>query len=185
MSEPPRPRRWWPIVAGVFVLLGVIAAGIGVASVLWFRDKVEMRPGTSRADAEAAFAAERAHFADPRPLLVVGDDRRTRRAAGIESRANAGTIEALRIIAWNPDDGHMAVIALPFWLLRLKSGPFQLGEQVRIAAGGEPGLQARDIERYGPGALTEISAKDLERFGPGVVLETESPKGDHVLVTAR
>ncbi|MFN7976664.1 MAG: hypothetical protein U0P30_00920 [Vicinamibacterales bacterium] len=182
MTEP-RKRRWWPIVAGVFVLLCVVVAGIGVASVLWFRDKVEMRPGTSRADADAAFAAEKARFTDPRPMMLVGDDRRTRIAPDIEGRANPGAIDAVHVLAWNPDDGHMATITLPFWLVRMKAGTFRLGSNADSSA--DAGLQAKDLERWGPGGLVELSAKDLERYGPGIVLETESPKGDRVLITTR
>lgn len=167
MTAPPRKRRWWPIVAGVIVALCVVVAGLGVASVLWFRDKVVMRPGTSRADADAAFAAEKARFSDTRPILVIGDDRRPRFAENTEARTGGGAIESLRVLAWSPDDGHLATVTLPFWMLRLKSGSFHFGEYV--PGSDESGLQ--------------IDAKDIERYGPGVVLETESPSGERVLIT--
>lgn len=172
MTEPARKRRWWPIVAGVVVALCVVVAGLGVASVLWFRDKVDMRPGTSRTDAEAAFAAERALFPDQRPMLVVDDHRRPHYAEGGEGRRNPGEIESLRVLVWNPDKGEMATITLPFWLLRMKAGTFRFGQYLPDMDEGE-------------GDAVRIEAKDLERYGRGIVLETETPKGDRVLITTR
>lgn len=169
MTTRDGKRRWWLIAAGVAVALLMVVAGLGVASVLWFRDKVEMRPGTTRVDADAAFAAEKAQFADTRPMLVLDDNRRPRYADGVEGRANPGAIESLRVLAWNHDNGEMATITLPVWLLRMKSGSFRFGDYVSDM--GDDGVR--------------IEAKDLERYGRGVVLETESPDGDRVLITTR
>lgn len=169
MTEPTRKRRWWPIVAGVVVALGVVVAGIGVASVLWFKDRIDIRPGATRPDAEVAFAAEKALFPDTQPMLVVDDRQRPRFADAADRRKNEGTIESVRVLAWSHDSGELATITLPFWLLRMKSGTFRFGE--RLPGVDDSGLQ--------------LDAKDLERHGPGVVLETETPTGDRLLITAR
>lgn len=170
MTEPTRKRRWWPIVAGVVVALGVVVAGIGVASVLWFKDKVDIRPGATRPDAEAAFATEKAQFPDTQPMLVLDGSQHPRFADTANRRKNDGAIESVRVLAWSHDSGELATITLPFWLLRMKSGTFRFGERL-------PGVD--------DGAGLQLDAKDLERHGRGVVLETETPQGDRLLVTAR
>lgn len=163
-------RRRWPLVlAGVVVFLGVVVIGLGVAATIWFRDSVQVERGTSRAAAQAAFDTARRQFPDPRPILELGDDRRPRYVPGLESRRNPGEVNALHILAWEADEGALATVALPMWLLRLKTGPIVFGEYVS-------GMDDHGVR---------LEPKDLERYGPGVVLDFETADGNRVLLTAR
>lgn len=162
-------RRWLPIVAGVVVLLVVVAAGVGTVSVLWLKEQVHVESGTSAAEAAAAFDAATRRFPDPRPLLTIGDDRRPQYAFEPGTRRNPGTVSALGILAWDERQRALATVTLPLWLLRLKSGPIAFGEYVS-------GLDDRGVR---------LQAEDLERYGPGVVVDLQTPDGRRVLLTAQ
>lgn len=161
-------RKWLPIVAGVAVLLVFVAIGVSVAGFMFFRQNIEVARDTSTADADAAFANAVAHFPDQRPLLTLDANRLPSRTSGIESRRNPGTVEALHVLAWDADEGALARVTLPMWLLRLKPGPIVLGD-----------LDEVNVERL------QLTADELERQGPGIVLQYEGRDGDKVLLTTR
>lgn len=163
-----KKRKWLPIVAGIAVLLVFVAIGITVAGVMFFRQNVDVARETSTADADKAFAEAAGQFTDQRPLLTLDEDRLPSRTRGIESRRNPGTVEALHVLAWDADEGALARVTLPLWLLRLKPGPIVLGD-----------LDNFDVERL------QLTAEELQQRGPGVVLQYEGRDGDKVLLTAR
>ena len=162
-------RRWLPIVAGGLVLVAMVAIGVGVVSVMWFRDQVDVARGTDRTTAEAAFATARRQFADPQPILEMGPNRHPVFVPGAERRKNPGRVTSVQILAWDADEHALATITLPMWLLRLKSGPIVFGQYVS-------GMDDGGVR---------LDPKDLERYGPGVVLEFEGPRGNRVLLTAQ
>lgn len=162
-------RRWLPIVAGILVLCAVVIAGGAIASVLYFRDRVQITRGTGRADAMAQLDAARRRFPDPRPLLVMGDDRRPRFTEGLAEHRNPGAIEAVHVLAWDADDGAFVNVSVPMWLLRLKSGPIGFGEYMS-------GLDDHGVR---------LEPKDLDRYGPGVIIDIAEAGGDLVLLTAQ
>lgn len=163
-------RRRWPFVlAGAAVFLVVLVVALVVVGTMFFRNNVQVAHGASRESALAAFDAAKQPFPDARPVLVMGDDRRPVFAQGLESRHNPGTVTSLRVLAWDADDGALADITLPLWLLRLKSGPIRFGEYVS-------GMEERGVQ---------LETKDLDRYGPGILLEFAAPDGDRVLLTAQ
>jgi hypothetical protein len=111
------------------------------------------------------FASVRARFATERPLIEL-DER------GDFIRANtdrpAGTVrpQTLNVMAFDPDEEKVIRMALPFWLLRLKSGGSH------FSMNGE----AVDL------AKMHLTVEDLERFGPALILDHQDRKGSHVLV---
>ena len=162
-------RRWLPIVAGVVVLLVVVAAGVGTVSVLWLKEQVQIESDTSTSEAAVAFDAATRRFADPRPLLTIGDDRRPQYAIEPGMRRNPGTVSALSLLVWDERRRTLTTVTLPMWLLRLKSGPIAFGEYVS------------GMDEHG----VRLQAEDLERYGPGVVVDLQTPDGHRVLMTAQ
>lgn len=162
-------RRWLLILAGVCVLVGVVVVGVGALSWFYFRDRLDIARGTSRREALARFETERQRFADRRPLLVMGADRRPRYADGVVEHRNAGDVAAFNVLAWDSDDGALVSVSVPMWLLRLKSGPIGFGEYVS-------GMDDHGVR---------LQPEDLQRYGPGVLLDIEGPDGDLVLLTAQ
>lgn len=161
-------RRWVPIVGGVvalLVLLGIVATTI---SIVWLRERTTLSRDVSVTRASEAFAAAKERFADPRPAIELGDDRRPRPAAGTPRR-NPGSISELRVLAWGAKEQALADVTLPLWLLRLKSGPIVFGSYVS-------GLDDRGVR---------LTAEEIERLGPGVLIDFTTPSGDRVLVSAQ
>jgi hypothetical protein len=162
-------RRWLPIVAGIVVLVGMVVVGVLVASLFWLREQATVRKEVAPAEVAAAFDEATRRFPDPRPAIGFDDDRRPRILDYASSRRNPGTITSLQAVAFEPRDRALARITLPFWLLRMKSGPIRFGEYVS-------GLEDRGV------ALT---ADDIENFGPGVLLDYSDAGGRRVLLSAQ
>jgi len=162
-------RRWWPIVAGVAVLLVFVAIAAIAVSVAYFSEHASVERDIDETRAAAAFAAAIARFPDPRPVVTFDADRKPRYVEGIAGRSNPGTVTTVHVLAWDPDERALATVALPMWLLRLKSGPIEFGAYVS-------GLDDRGVR---------LETADLERYGPGVLFDLRSPSGERVLLSAQ
>lgn len=165
----PPLRRWLPIVAGIVVLAGIVVAGVLVASLFWLRDQASVRQEVSAGDAAAAFDEVTRRFPDPRPVIVFDDERHPRIVDGAGARKNPGSISSLHAVAFDPRDRALATITVPFWLLRMKSGPIRFGEYVS-------GLDERGVS---------LTAEDIDRFGPGVLFDYSNADGHRVLLSAQ
>lgn len=163
-----RPR--WPLIlAGVAVVVAVVAIALAVVGTMFFRDNVQVARGASQNDARLAFEQAKRAFADPRPLLMMGDDGSPAYAPGIDTRRNPGTVTSVQILAWGAQEDTLATVTLPAWLLRLKSGPIRFGQY------------ASGMDEH----VVQLDPKDFDRYGPGVVLEIKAPNGDRVLLIAQ
>ena len=151
--------RMLMIVVGLVALLAVL----GLGSALWlFTQSFD----TGRADestAQAEFDRVRQQFDGVQPVLDVRDGEPVIVRKPNRTAARIG-LTTLHVIHWDPDDESFTRIDLPFWLLRLKSGPIEIGTEV----GSEGEL--------------DLTVEDLERFGPTVVLDHTGEGGDRVLV---
>ena len=148
------------IIVGVFVLLVIL----GLGSAVWlFTSTVDIGEA-DEASAVREFERIRARFAGVQPVIVVEDGEPTvaRRPAEGTPRADLST---LRIVAWDPDDRTLARIDIPFWLLRLKSGPIEIGTSHPPFGNGNLG----------------ITVEELEQLGATLVLDHEDRDGDRVL----
>lgn len=163
------PRRWLPIVAGIVVLVGIVAIGVMVASVVWLRDQATVNGEVSAEHATSAFIEAAKAFPDPRPAIAFDEDGRPRLLDHASERHNPGKVTTLRALAWDPRERALATITLPLWLLRLKSGPIRFGEYVS-------GLDDRGVS---------LTADDIAKFGPGVVFDYSTPAGRRVLLLAQ
>jgi hypothetical protein len=66
------------------------------------------------------------------------------------------------VLAYNDDDGNLVKMDIPFWLLRMKKGPINLG----ASAGNwsdRVKITVEDLERYGPGIILEASPRERGR----------------------
>lgn len=169
MSEmdglPPKPkRRWIPIVLGIVFLLFVLAVGAVIFSVAWFRQNLQVTE-VSATNAAQEFDAIRAKFAGQRPLLELRDGRPEYVAEREKEPRSTVQLTTLHLMAWDEDDEELVKFALPFWLLRMKSGP--IGFSSYASGIDRVSLRPEDIERHGPGLILDVTE---DRRGRGRVL---------------
>jgi hypothetical protein len=157
-----RKRRWVPIVLGVLFLLVCVAIGGMIVVASLFRQSVDSQPSNAD-EATAAFNEVRSRFGGRPPLLEFRNGE-PHRLATIDKRSTV-TLQHLKVLVWDPDDSHLTRVELPFWLVRLKSTPIDLGSYAAgIADGDGDDLRVEDLEAYGPGIVVEHTTREGERL---------------------
>jgi hypothetical protein len=159
-------RTWiWVVVAIVVIgILGIIAmAGVGI---YFFSQHVETRI-ESPVGASRQFEQVNRRFSGQKPLIELDEHGRYLRS-DTERQAPAGakTPEALHVMAFNPEDGRIVRVDIPFWLLRLKLR----GSSIDFNG------QRMDLEDL------KLSVEDLERYGPALIVDHRASSGQRVLV---
>ena len=161
-------RRWVLILFGVAVLVVFIGIGAIIAVTAWFQQNLQVETRTAAA-AEQEFDAVRKQFADRLPLLEMHDGRPRFTAEHDQpAPASPARLESLNVLAWDPDDQHLARVAIPFWLVRMKAEPFRFSA---YASGFDDRIDLRP--------------QDIEKYGPGIILDTQRDSGARVLLWAR
>jgi hypothetical protein len=159
-------KTWvWVVVAIVVLgILGVVAmAGVG----LYFFSQHVHTKVTSPASAAREFEEVSARFTGQKPLIEL-DDRghllrsNTKRPTPAKTRP----LDALHVLVFDPDDGRIVRITIPFWLLRLKM------RGTTIDFNGN----RMDLEDL------KLTVEDLERWGPTLIVDQRSERGERVLV---
>jgi hypothetical protein len=164
-----RVKTWvWVVVAVVVIgILGIIAmAGVGI---YFFSQHIETRT-ESPAGAARAFEQVSSRFSDQKPLIELDEHGRYLRSnTDRQAAPGAKTPEALHVMAFDPDDGRIVRVDIPFWLLRLK-------------------LRGSSIDFNGHRMELEdlkLTVEDLERYGPALVVDHRARSGERVLVWAQ
>jgi len=165
MSGSGKRRTWiWVIVGilGCFILGMIAVAGAGVYFVA-HHFAVER---TTSSNALRTFDTTRATFATAKPLIEWDSMDRPREAERVTERPTSSSKPTnLYVLAWNPEDGRLARVTLPFWLLKLGR------RKMNFLDNGD-----FDFERL------EFDVPELERIGPALVLDYRSPAGERVLI---
>lgn len=156
----------------IWVIVGVIAFGIlcviaiAGAGFYYVTQNINART-VSSATAADEFDKVRKQFTGQKPLIELderGDFLRSNTDRPVS--ANAKSPETLYVLAFDPDDGGLVRVSVPFWLLRMKS------HGAKIDLGGS----RMDLEDL------KLSVEDLERYGPCLILDQKNEGGDRVLV---
>ena len=160
-------RRNWPwILFGVGVVIVVVGIAAIVAITAWVQQNLSVQDSDD-VEAEREFEAVRARFSGRPPLLELRDGRPVYTGGKPpDAQASRTPIERLHVLVWDPNERKLASFAMPFWFLRLKSGPIGFSS---YASG-------MDDEGF------DLRPEDIEKFGPGIVLDGTSPSGERVLV---
>jgi len=164
MAGKVKPWVW--VVLGVLVVcvLGVVAmAGLGF---YFFSQHIDTR-AASPASAAREFEEVRTRFSGQKPLIEL--DRRGRFLKSNVDRPaqpDRARPEQLFVMAFNPEDGRIVRVTIPFWLLRLK---------MRGATIDFNGSRM-DLEDL------RLTVEDLERFGPTLIVDHNTSDGERVLV---
>ncbi len=161
-----RLKTWvWVVLAVVAVcILCVIAvAGVGV----YFFTKHINTKAVSATTAAQDFEQVARGFAGQKPLIELDEHGRYLRAnTDRQAPPNAKPPEELHVMAFDPDDGRIVRVNIPFWLLRMKM------RGTTIDFNGN----RMDLEDL------KLTVEDLEHFGPTLIVDHRSSSGERVMV---
>ena len=162
-------RTWVWIVAGiaVFCVLALVAV---VGSAFFYMSRHIETKSATPASAAREFEAVRSGFSGQKPLIELDRNGRFVRAhTDRPAPPNAAVPDQLRILAFDPSDGRIVQVSVPFWLLRMKAG------NATIDLNGSK-MDLEDLR---------LTIHDLERQGPSLIVDHQAPDGDRVLVWSR
>ena len=161
-NAPPKRRTWVWVVVGVLFVLLVLAIGGIVFSVAFFRQSMTVTD-MSPTSADAQFEAVRGKFANQQPLIRLVDGRPEYDAERAPTSPSVKPLQTMHVMAWDDDEEKLVTFALPFWLLRLKSGPIRLSAYSQGWDDRVVSFRVEDIERHGPGLLLDVNEKSEGR----------------------
>jgi hypothetical protein len=168
MAPPQKKRTWVWVVLGIFFVFVVIAIAGITFTVAFFRQSMTVNAMNPTRAAEE-FDAVRARFPGQEPLIRMVDGHPEFIAErATKSAAVTTPLKTLHMMAWDDDEEHLVTFAVPFWLLRLKSGPIRMSAY-------QQGWDDRGVS---------FRIEDLERAGPGIVLDFSERREGRVLIWA-
>jgi hypothetical protein len=156
---PQKKRTWLWVVFGIFFVLFVLAVGGIMFTVAFFRQGMTVAAmNLDRANAE--FEAVRARYPGQQPLIRIVDGRPEFVAErATPSGASTPPLKTMHLMAWDDDEEQLVTFAIPFWLLRLKSGPIQLSAYAQGWNDGGVSFRIEELERAGPGIVLDFSER--------------------------
>jgi hypothetical protein len=159
-------KTWVWVVLGIVVIgvLCVVAmAGVGL---YYFSQHVQTSAASS-VNAARDFDQVKARFEGQKPLVELDEHGRYLRSNTDRTPPpNAKPPESINVMAFDPREGRIVRLSIPFWLVRMKM------------RGATIDLNGRhmDLEDL------RVTAEDLERFGPTLIVDHKNADGERVLV---
>jgi hypothetical protein len=166
-TPPPKKRKWLAIILGVVFFFGIMAVGCVVVAVSYFRQNMAVTE-TSEEAALRELDAIRARFPGQEPLLQMVDGQPEMTASRTSQTPTKTSLTTLHIAAFDTDEGNLVKFSLPFWLVRMKSGP------IRISA-YQQGWDDRGVS---------FRVEDIEKHGPGIIVDVTQPREGRVIIWA-
>jgi hypothetical protein len=159
-------KTWVWVVLAVIVtgVLGILAmAGIGL---YFFSQHIDTK-AVSPANAAHDFEQVKARFVGQKPLIELDAHGRFLRSHTDRTPPrNAKAPESINVLAFDPDDGRIVRVNIPFWLVRMK----MRGATIDLNG------NHMDLEDL------KLTVEDLERFGPTLIVDHRNADGERVLV---
>jgi hypothetical protein len=160
-------RKTWILIIvgglGVFVVALIAVAGAGV----YFVTRHVHTVHASDTEAMQQFEAVHGTFPGQRPLYEMDEGQRPQQTRPLSDvPTSARPANDLRVLAWDPEDGHLVNVTLPFWVLRL-------GKQKMDVVRNDRGF---NIERL------NLDVDELARIGPSLVFDFRNRQGVRVVV---
>lgn len=146
-------------VIGVLVFLSIVGVSLGA----WFFASVFERDTADERAAAVSFDEIRHRFAGVEPAFGITGDERAEIRREPPSTSPQRPLERLQVLTWDRDDKGLARVTLPFWLLRLKTGPLNVSGKVMIDH-HHVDVTAEQIERYGSTLLLDHQGRDGNRL---------------------
>lgn len=163
MNGDKKPKRTWVwVVVGIFFVVVVLAIGGITFTAMWFQQNLTVTEISDRG-AAGEFDAVRARFAGQQPLIEVRDGRPQYIAERASQKNSTVPLKTIHVMAFDNDEGKLVNFSLPFWLLRLKSGPIRLSAYSQGWDDRGVSFRVEDLEKFGPGLLMDINEEDEGR----------------------
>lgn len=153
--------RWAQVLIGVAIIAVFLGIGAIIAVTAWFSQNMVVNSSTAR-EADDEFEKVRRHFKGQPPLIELKDGV-PRYVTGRTTPSSPQQLTTLHILAWDSDDEKLASVNVPWWVLRLKSGPIRFSSYASGLDDEEVKLRPEDIEKYGPGIIMEVTGRRGER----------------------
>jgi hypothetical protein len=154
-EQPRKKRSWVPIVLGVLALGFVLTVGGCFVAISFLRQQMTVTD-TSASSAETEFEKVRARFAGQKPLIEMVDGKPQYAADRAAPSPPPAPLKTMHVMAWDDDEGKLVTFSVPFWLLRLKSGPIQLSAYSQGWDDRGVSFRVEDLEKHGPGLLLDV-----------------------------
>jgi hypothetical protein len=164
-APPKKKRTWLWVLLGVFAFFVITGVSLALFTAYYIGSHVEIVE-TPPPDAGKTFDEVRAKFPGQQPLLQFTNGEPS--ALTPTPTPSTVRLQTLHIIAFDDDEGRMVRVDVPFWLLRLKSGPIQFSSYASS-------FDDRKVK---------LSVEDIERRGPGIVMDLSEPNEGRVLIWA-
>ena len=72
-------------------------------------------------------------------------------------------LTSVHVIAYDRDEGNTVTFSLPFWLLRMKSGPIRISAYQQGFDDRGVSFRVEDIEKHGPGIIVDVTERNEGR----------------------
>ena len=162
-APPQKKRTWLWVILGIFLLVTVLSVGCVVGAVLLFRQNFDVQR-TSEQAAMQQLDDIRAKFSGQQPLIQLVDG--TPHVVERVAAQGAPPIKTLHVIAFDSDEENLVNFSLPWWVVRMKSGPIRISAYQQGWDDRGVSFNVEDIEKAGPGIIADITR---EREGRVVI----------------
>jgi hypothetical protein len=157
--------RWAQITIGVSIVAVFLGIGAIIAVTAWFSQNMVVNTSSAR-QADDEFDKIRQRFKGQAPLVELKEGVAVR--SNPRSSTESGQLTTLHILAWDADEEKLAAVNVPWWVVRLKSGPIRFS------------TYTTGFDDHG----VRLTPEDIERGGPGIILEAVGRRGERVLLWA-
>lgn len=162
-EAPQKKRRTWLwIVGGVLLFFGVVAVGGIMLAVSLFRNNMTVNESTE-SDAMQQFEAVRNRYPGQQPLIQLVDGRPQYVVERASQSAPNTSLTSVHVMAYDRDEGKVVTFSLPFWLLRMKSGPIRISAYQQGWDDRGVSFRIEDIEKHGPGIIVDATERNQGR----------------------
>ena len=159
---PKKKRSWIPIVIGILIFCGVVAVGAIAFTVSWFRQNMTITK-SSEETAARQFDEVRARYPGQQPLIQLVDGHPQYVAERASKSSPQQSLTSIHVLAFDRDEGNTVTFSLPFWLLRMKSGPIRISAYHQGWDDRGVSFRIEDIEKHGPGIIVDVTERNEGR----------------------
>lgn len=159
--------RWAQVLIGVGIVAVFLGIGAIIAITAYFSQNVVVNSASGR-EADDEFEKVRQRFKGQVPLVELREGVMVRSNPRTPPAGGSGQLTTLHILAWDAEDEKIAAVTVPWWVVRLKSGPIRFSTY-------STGLDDEGVR---------LTPEDIERAGPGIILEATGHRGERVLLWA-